>query len=248
VGYLDLYGNARIVFDGIFIKRVVAGSPPAERRELKSLFKPRSAQVLRVLLRDPERAWRVTELAEAAHVSLGHVSNVRVALLGRDWARVSEDGVHLSEPDALLDAWLEEYEPPAGKRLGFYTTLHGSAFDDTVRPELRAGGENGRAILASFSAARWLAPYGRTGSQYLYTDDARLEQLKSSLKLSAVSKGENVVVTLLKDDGLFRDTLEPAPGIVCTGMVQTYLDLAAAGERGREAAEHLRRERLAWRQ
>jgi hypothetical protein len=28
--------------------------------------------------------------------------------------------------------------------------------------------------------------------------------------------------------------------------VQTYLDLAASGERGREAAEFLRRERLQW--
>ena len=43
-----------------------------------------------------------------------------------------------------------------------------------------------------------------------------------------------------------RDAIEPAPGSVCTGPVQTYLDLAAAGERGREAADHLRQEKLAW--
>jgi hypothetical protein len=82
--------------------------------------------------------------------------------------------------------------------------------------------------------------------QYFYADDAGLEHLLAGLKLSSTSKGENVTVTVLKDLGVFRDTVEPAPGVICTSPVQTYLDLAAAGERGREAAEHLRKEWLTW--
>ena len=246
VGFLDLEGNARLVFDGVFIERLVPNRPSVERRELKSLFKPKSAQVLRMLLRNPARAWRVAELAQAAAVSLGHVSNVRAGLLDREWAQVSDKGLFLSEPDALLDAWRDAYEPPAGKRVGFYTTLHGTAFDEAARRALRAESSTGRAVLASFSAAQWLAPYGRTGAQYFYTDDVGLEQLRVALKLSSTAKGENVAVTLPKDDGLFRDTVEPVPGVFCTSPVQTYLDLAAAGERGREAAEHLRQERLVW--
>lgn len=245
-GFLDLEGNIRLVFDGVFIERVVASKPPAERRELKSLFKPKSAQVLRVLLRDPRRAWRVAELSEAAEVSLGHVSNVRNALVDREWARIDQDGLSLTEPDALIDSWQHNYEPPAGRRLGFYTTLHGSAFEDATRHALAAGNESGHALLASFSAAQWLAPYARTGTNYFYADDAGLDALRSGLNLSSISKGENVVVTLPKDQGIFRDAVQPAPGLVCTSPVQTYLDLAAAGERGREAAAHLRERRLAW--
>ena len=198
------------------------------------------------MLRDPHRAWRVTELAEAADVSLGHVSNVRVGLLDREWARVSEEGLYLSEPDALLDEWRDAYEPPAGHRMGFYTTLHGSSFEEAARRVLRSERETGLLALASFSAAHWLAPYGRTGTQYFYANDAGLEQLRSGMRLSSTSKGENVTVTLLKDLGAFRDTVEPAPGVICTSPVQTYLDLTAAGERGREAADHLRQERLTW--
>ena len=112
VGYLDLEGNARLAFDGVFMERLVSDKPSVERRELKSLFKPKSAQVLRTMLRDPNRAWRVTELAETTGVSLGHVSNVRVGLLDREWAQVSGEGLLLSEPDALLDAWRNAYEPP----------------------------------------------------------------------------------------------------------------------------------------
>lgn len=246
VGFLDLQGNARLVFDGVFIERVVASKPPAEKRELKSLFKPKSAQVLRVMLRDPKRAWRVAELAEVAGISLGHVSNVRSALLDREWAQVSEKGLFISEPDALLDAWRDAYELPAGKRLTFYTPLHGNAFQEAARENLNTRSANGRAVFASFSAAHWLAPYGRTGTNYFYADSAGLEQLKLRLKLASTSKGENVVITIPKDLGILRDTVEPAPGIVCTNPIQTYLDLTAAGERGREAADHLRRERLTW--
>ncbi|UYC15579.1 type IV toxin-antitoxin system AbiEi family antitoxin [Xanthomonas campestris pv. phormiicola] len=246
VGYLDLEGNARLTFDSVFIDRKVASKPVVERREIRSLFKPKSAQVLRVMLRDPRRAWRVTELAEVADVSLGHVSNVRVGLLNREWAQVSREGLFLSEPDALVDAWRDAYVAPAGHRLSFYTTLHGHSFEEATRRLLRSEPAPGRLALASFSAAHWLAPYARTGTQYFYSDEAGLEQLRSGLRLSSTSKGENVTVTLLKDLGVFRDTVEPAPGVICTGPVQTYLDLAAAGERGREAADHLRRERLTW--
>ena len=66
------------------------------------------------------------------------------------------------------------------------------------------------------------------------------------LKLSPVSSGANVVVTVPKEDGLFRDTVDRAQGMICTSPVQTYLDLTVAGERGAEAAEHLRKELLAW--
>jgi hypothetical protein len=247
VAFLDLVGNARLAFDNVFIERRVSGRPPPDRRELKSLFKPKSAQVLRVLLRDSKRAWRVTELAEVAGVSLGHVSNVRTGLLDREWAQVSDRGLFLSEPDALLNAWRDEYEVPEGKRLAFYTILHGSAFEQAACDVLGVSSGKGKAVFASFSAAHWLAPFGRTGMQYFYADNAGLERLRERLKLSLSPKGENVVVTVPKDFGLFRDTDEPAHGAVCTSAVQTYLDLWVSGERGQEAAEHLRQERLSWR-
>lgn len=246
VGYLDLEGNARIAFGGVFIERMVADKPVAEQRELKSLFRPKSAQVLRAMLREPNRAWRVTELSEISGVSLGHVSNVRTGLIDREWARASDDGLVLSKPEALLDAWRDSYIAPPGERHRFYTPLHGSAFEDAARSALRSEGGPGRAVFASFSAAHWLAPYGRTGTHYFFADEEGLRKLQVTLKLTSALKGENVVVTVPKDLGLLADTIEPAPGAICTSAVQTYLDLSIAGERGAEAAEHLRLGRLSW--
>jgi len=247
VGYLDLEGNARITFGGVFIERAVADKPVAEQRELKSLFRPKSAQVLRAMLREPGRAWRVTELSEISGVSLGHVSNVRTGLIDREWARVSDDGLVLSEPDALLDAWRDSYTAPLGERLHFYTPLHGGALENAARSALRANNGPGCAAFASFSAAQWLSPYARTGSHYFFADAEGLHKLQAALKLTPSSKGENVVVTVPKGLGLLADTVEPASGAVCTSPVQTYLDLSIAGERGAEAADHLRQKRLSWR-
>ncbi len=247
VGFIDFVGNARITFDTVFIERQVDAKPTAVQRSLKSIFKPKSAQVLRVLLRDPDRAWRVADLAKVSDVSLGHVSNVRGELVDREWAEVTDDGLRLSQPDGLLDAWRDAYDQPLGERVELYTTLHGRSLEVAARDALHAGGNAARAIFASFSAAHWLAPYGRVPAQYFYADTAGLAVLRAALNLSTVRSGANVVVTVPKDRGLFQDAVEPAPGMFCTSPVQTYLDLAVAGERGAEAADHLRRELLTWR-
>ncbi len=247
VAYLDEVGNARLALDDIFIERRSDSRPAADRRALRSLFRPRSAQVLRVLLRDPRRAWRVIDLARAADVSLGHVSNVRKGLLDREWAQLSASGLHLSAPDRLLDAWRDDYREPAGEHHAFYTVLHGAAFERAAREVLGAPSGEGKALFSSFSAAQWLAPFVRTGMQYFHADRAGLERLKAQLKLAPSTRGENVVVTVPKDAGSLADAVYPAPGVACTDAVQTYLDLWIAGERGQEAAEHLRRELLSWR-
>lgn len=42
IAYLDFQGNARLVFDTIYIERKVEGKPEPERRSLRTLFKPKS--------------------------------------------------------------------------------------------------------------------------------------------------------------------------------------------------------------
>ncbi len=103
-----------------------------------------------------------------------------------------------------------------------------------------------RAALASFSAAQWIAPYGRTGTLFLWSEKRAIEDIKERLQLSSSLKGENGVVSVPQDNGVFFDAYAPEHGIRCTSPLQTYLDLSKNGERGEEAAEHLRRMRLTW--
>ena len=246
VAYLDLVGNVRIVFDAVYVERAVGEKPKSEARALRSIFTPKAAAILRVLLRDPERAWRVTGLAEWAHASVGHVSNVRKALLDREWMEDRDDGAVLVQPDALLRSWRDRYLRPPGRSIAAYTHLHGKQFDERVRVALNPDREGPRAIYSLSSAAQWFAPYSRTGTQTFYSDDAGAEVLKERLGLKHTGSGANVVVHVPSDESLFDDVSEPAPGVFCTSAIVTYLDLWAGNEREREAAQHLAGELFPW--
>ncbi|MXY41710.1 MAG: hypothetical protein F4Y62_18160, partial [Rhodospirillaceae bacterium] len=170
VAYLDLYGNARLAFGPVYIERSVPDRPKSETRAQRSLFTPKAGAILRVLLRDPARAWRVTDLAAAANASLGHVSNIRKALLDREWIEIRDDGLVLVQPDALLKSWRENYRQPAGRHISGYTVLHGDQLRNRLSGSLNPGPQAPRAICASNSAAEWIAPYVRGGTQSFYAD------------------------------------------------------------------------------
>ena len=182
VGWLDLAGNVRIVGPGLYIDRQTAEKPKAVARELKSPFAPKSARVLRCLLQTPGRAWKVTDLAEAAQVSLGQVSNVRRALIDREWATADSEGLQLTDREGLLRGWREAYEPPVGERRRYYTTLHGKRLDIALRDALREVQPSGRAAAMSFTAADWWAPYARMPMTYLIAEPEAVQTLVEHLQ------------------------------------------------------------------
>src|SRR3990170_4950097 len=105
IGYLDLAGNCRLTFGQVYIEKEGNPNPFAEKRDLRSLYSPKAARVLRVLLSDPKKPWRVQALAEEAEVSLGQVSNVKSLLEDREWIKRSAAGLLLKDPESLLSEW-----------------------------------------------------------------------------------------------------------------------------------------------
>jgi len=186
----------------------------------------------------------VTELAERAAVSLGQVSNVRRALLDREWASTDSQGLKLRKPGTILDAWSSAYTPKLADQQDYYTLLHGKELSSAIKAAFASIPQDAYLVLASFSAGQWLAPFARTAGTHFYADQLGMGVLAEHLKLERASRGTNVSVAVPKDDAVFIDSCEPAPGLRCTGLLQTYLDLSRAGDRGREAAEHLRKTRL----
>lgn len=243
VGYLDFMGNAFIASKGVYIDREVAGQPEPERRALRSLYKPKSSRILRRLLREPGRPWRVADLAHEAGVSAGLVSTVSSALRDRGWAELSDRGLVLVDPATLLDSWKDNYQPPRGEEFRRYTTLHGQALTERLHLLPKA---EGRVALASFSAAQWLAPFVRHPNTYFYADEKGLATLEKRLQLSDAPRGANVIIMVPEDDGVLDDATLVAEDIHVTSPVQTYLDLAHAGDRGSEGAVELRARLLDW--
>ncbi len=246
VAYLDLVGNAHVAFDNVYIDRAVARRPKSESRALRSVFTPKAAAILRVLLRNRDRAWRVIDLAEAASASLGHVSNVRKALLEREWIEKRDDGIVLVRPDALLRTWRENYRQPAGHRMSRYTPFHGDPFNARLLGKLNPEPQRPRAIFASNSAAQWLAPFARGGTYGFYVDEPGARMLTKELKLTHAERGANVNLLIPTDESLFEDAVEPAPGVFCASPIVTYLELWNGRDRDREAADHLASKCFPW--
>jgi len=245
VGFADLAGNCHLAFGRVYIEKSVAENPFRKRRVQRSLFAAKSRRVLRLLLAEPHRVWRVVQLAEKARVSLGQVSNLRRLLLDEEWAVVEKGGLRLSKPRELLEAWHQAHRLDPARSESCYTLLHGEALDEALRAALAEAGNGANAVLASYSAGRWLAPFARVASLYLYADAQGEAVLRKHLKLEPPGKGANVSLMRPKDEGVFLDRVEAAKGIWCTSPIQTYLDLSVSGERGAEAAEHLFNERIA---
>jgi hypothetical protein len=245
VGFADLAGNCRLAFGRIYIEKSAAENPFRKRRVQRSIFAAKSGRVLRLLLAAPRHLWRVAELAEKAHVSLGQVSNLRQRLLDQEWAVAEKGGLRLSRPRELLEAWRQAHRLEPEQSESAYTLLHGEALDEALRAALAEAGDGRHAVLASYSAGRWLAPFARVAGVYLYADEQGGSAVRKHLKLEPAAKGANVSLMRPKDEGVFLDRIEAGKGIWSTSPIQTYLDLAVSGERGAEAAEHLLNERIA---
>src|SRR3954469_7234987 len=139
-GYVDLSGNCHLAFENVLIEKEGKRNVRPSTRPLRSLFAPRATRVIRVLLEDAARAWRLEELAKAADVSLGHSHNVVKRLEDVRW--VERDGnqrIALGKPADLLDAWADSYTYRANE-IASYTAPE--------RVSRRFMGEIARALTA----------------------------------------------------------------------------------------------------
>lgn len=79
-----------------------------------------------------------------------------------------------------------------------------------------------------------------------YADEQGALMLKDPLRLTHAKKGANVILRIPKDETVFADAVQPAPGIFCTSPVVTDLDLWNGNDRDREAADHLATKCFPW--
>src|SRR3990170_4698972 len=63
LGYIDLSGNCYLAFEPVLIEKEGKRNVRPSSRPLRSLFAPRATRVVRILLTDPARIWKLEELA-----------------------------------------------------------------------------------------------------------------------------------------------------------------------------------------
>ncbi|OGB88229.1 MAG: hypothetical protein A3H39_03305 [candidate division NC10 bacterium RIFCSPLOWO2_02_FULL_66_22] len=235
IGYVDLAGNCRLRFRQVYVEREGKPNPAPQRRDLRSLYSPRTTRVLRVLLLDPKKTWKLQPLAQEAGVSLGQVYNVKKLLVDREWIRTDEEGLRLVEPSPLLTEWSQNYTYRRNAARDFYSLDAPPEIESKLATACRD--RSVQYALTGFSAAARLAPMVRYQRVTAYVS-GDFGGLVKTLGLKEVPSGANVTVLSPYDDGVFYGAAD-INGIQIVSPVQAYLDLIGYRGRGEEAATFL---------
>jgi hypothetical protein len=245
LGFVDLSGNCYLAFDHVLIEKEGKRNVRPSTRPLRSLFAPRATRVVRVLLTEPARAWRLEELAKAAEVSLGHSHNVIKRLEDLRWlARDEAQRIHLGKPADLLQAWCESYTVRLNEITSYFVPERVSR--RLMADVARAAGAAGRRYAFTLGAGLSLvAPQTRLTGLHCYLDGDPTQLAEPlGLRPTAESDGGLHILTPY-DSGVFYGGLEKA-GLKVVSVPQLYADLLHFDRRGAEQAEHLRREAMGY--
>lgn len=244
LGYVDLSGNCSLAFNSVLIEKEGKRNIRPSNRPLKSLFAPRATRVVRALLVDLPRAWRLGELAKAAGVSLGHAHNVVTRLQELAWVeRREEQRIHLAKPADVLESWVDNYTYRENGIAAYFSLERPTR---TLMAEVArvAHAEGRRYALTLHSGAALVASRVRVPSIHCYLE-GEPDPIARSLGLRPGEGEGNVHLMAPYDAGVFYAPLEKG-GLRVVCLPQLYADLFHYERRGREQAEHLRREAMGY--
>ena len=235
IGYLDLSGNCLLSFDKIFIEKTDYPNQFKEKRELKSLYSPKAERILRVLLCNPGKKWKIKELAVESNVSLGQASNIKKILYDQEFITGRRGGFRLREPATLLRDWAENYNYRKNNIQELYSLKRVTDVENTLADYCNR--KQIRCALTGFSGAARIEPAVRYKKAMVYVD-LLTEDDFSEMSLKPVKSGGNLLLFSPYDEGVFYRSFRVNEFQVVS-EIQLYLDLQGFRGRGEEAAEAL---------
>jgi len=251
-GWFDLAGNHRLDVPGLLrLQHTGNESVQVRPRPTANLSTREAGRVIRSLLSPEHAGMRWTQREMQIHcqpnVSLGLVNKMVRHLRDEAFIEGAEHGgFRLRDPLKLLFAWRDAYRFERHERRGLFHVVarEGNCAmrwpDSACRPAVSRP-------TRQFSAAELQAPHVRQPKTWLYVRAQEVSRFEKLVEAKQVDSGENLVVLIPDDDGVFYLGDGGTMGdnrMSCTNAVQTYVDLYHCGGRGEEAAEALLNQRL----
>jgi len=209
---------------------------------VQNFFSPKASRIVRVLLVSPEKEWSILNLSDEAGTAYGHTYRVIKTLLKLGLCRKTETNrIKVSNPAELLNRWAAYYDFNLVNDVKGYFSMERNI--DSLLEKLSAASKDGsRYALTLHVGASLIAPYVRPASLYFYVEND-MERWVERLGLQPAELGGNVYLVRPYDEGVFYG-MQDIRGVCIVSNVQLYVDLYNYPARGREAAEHLRREAI----
>jgi hypothetical protein len=243
IGYIDMAGNIYLRAPGVFIEREGKRNPFGYGREGLNPYSDKASIILRVLLNEPSRRWKIREIAKAGEISPGWVSRVVDSLVERGLVEFSrQNGVALLRGEDMLKEWADIYDWHRNKFYHYY--CHALDFREILDKISRLNLHKGRMIALGFQAGAYLvSPYSTFNQVHLLVDGPSFDMIhpdiERQLELEPRKEGANLILVrpYYKYSALFGARKIENWWVVSD--VQLYLDLNKYPLRGQEQAEHL---------
>lgn len=243
IGSIDGLGNIRLTLPGLIMR--ITGERRPKRAPPPTRLSGKSSLVVQAMLLDTKRSWQVTELARQAGVAVGLAHRVVRRLDGEGVLESQGAGPaksrRLVNPTALLDLLIEEHRDRPLRTLTYMLEAGDGRPAEALCSGLDAA-EVEYALTGAAAAAR-VAPFVTNvlvSEVWLgaLTDPSAICEQIGALE---VESGPNVVFLQVRDDTPLAFRARESDAWI-TNRVRLFLDLRRDPRRGREQADHLRRE------
>jgi hypothetical protein len=254
VGYIDLNGTFALIRDDIYVDVVRPASSFKNPQGIKNVFSGKSRRIIRVLLTNPYRPYRLEELASETQLSVGQVSQVTRRLQNDGLLDRTAEGSILNRPRKLLRVFAQELKTDYVRNR---VVLH--AFTETAPMQFANGLRElceRQGVGYVFTLASGLEPTERNVREELTAAYVNVspDKLREDLRLETVGKGANVLLMTppvadnTEAGGVFYRPRKLMNGLIGVNPVQLYVDFTLHGSRGEEQAEFLIEHALAFRE
>ena len=238
VGCLDLAGNAMLKTDRVYFEIAGKRNRHPRKKAIRSPFEGKAERIIRRLLLEPERRWRMRDLADDAQVSLGLASMVTSRLTEDGLATKSRSGFDLQNPGAVLDMWKETYDLKTSQ-------LHALRSWVTLPTLITRLAESKRRLGPDYALTLW------SGANCLMEDETESphlalywsgapDELTRTLRLQEESGRSYVFVFEPYDECALWGAKEAENGLRVVHPLQLYLDLGCGDKQEVSLAQRLR--------
>jgi hypothetical protein len=246
IAVVDGLGNAHIELPGLLFHREGRKRGGSKARTNRTSLRGRGGLVAQAMLLEPNTVWHLTELAQIAGVS--------TPLVYRVIKRLEDDGLvgaegsgpnrvrYVINPTALLDLWAEEVEEERIVRTPAYLLAQTERQIVNQAGDRLTRGHVPYAVTGA-AAASIIAPFVTSVPvvEIWVTATATAAEVLDAGRADPATNGHNIVFLQAKRDAPLAFT-EEREGLVLADRFRVYADLRRDPRRGREQADHLRRE------
>ncbi|MHA1409531.1 MAG: type IV toxin-antitoxin system AbiEi family antitoxin [Candidatus Odinarchaeia archaeon] len=244
VGYIDLTGNMWLKINNITIEKEGEKIKKREYRLAKNIFAKKSSRILKALLIEYNKHWRLEELAEITKTSISYVHRVIKTLEKMGYIKYKKrEGIKLTRAEALLLDWSKHYNIIEDTDIQSYYTFTRESSEIIKQIKNVSTKSNLKYALTLFSASQLILPYVRQTGTYVYFDTKDIETWVEKLGLHTVEAGANFFVVKPFDEHVYWG-IQKIGGVKIVSNIQLFLDLYNFPSRGREQALALKNKKI----